>query len=314
MWPSSTSNRHCCCWSSRRRSSSARCSSRGGGWPSAGIRTSRRPGAGTSTSVTCRRSTRRPTSSSSSPRPLEADGSARAPCAPRRRRTKRRARRPAGARTRPSSARAPRGGPRAKRPVRLAGARSLGRPSLRTLRLVPGVGRRHGHRHLLLRRGRGGPAVGAGQLRGRRADRPGGLAPVRRLLQAGPGCRPRGALHDRRPARARRGRLRARRAASHLRARRRPIEPGRPPAADRRVLAGRQPAGGGPGGARLGARRHRPADPRAVRLADLRGHGRDRPRRGGRRARGRPGPGGRLGVGAARPASTSVQWTRTGLR
>ena len=43
--------------------------------------------------------------------------------------------------------------------------------------------------------------------------------------------------------------------------------------------------GGGPRGPRLGARRRRPPGAASLRRADLRGHGRDRPRRGGRRAR-----------------------------
>ena len=109
----------------------------------------------------------------------------------------------------------PRGGgrPREARPVRLARPRPLGRPPLRALRLLPGVGRRDGQRHLLHRRRRRRPAVGAREVRARRAHRPGRLAAVRRLLQARPGRRARPALHDRRPARDGRGRLQARRAA-----------------------------------------------------------------------------------------------------
>ncbi len=91
-------------------------------------------------------------------------------------------------------------------PVRLAGARPLGRPPLRALPLLPGVGRRLGHRHLLLRRRRRRSAVGARQVPDRRSHDPGRLAAVRRLLQTRPRGRPRPALHDRRPARARRGR------------------------------------------------------------------------------------------------------------
>ena len=74
-----------CCWSWRRRSTSARSSSRGAGWPSAGTRTSHRRVASTSISATSRRSTRRRTSSSGSPRPRAAAASAATPsrCRPR---------------------------------------------------------------------------------------------------------------------------------------------------------------------------------------------------------------------------------------
>ena len=75
-----------------------------------------------------------------------------------------------------------------------------------------GVGTRQ--RHLLHRRRRRHPAVGAREVPAGRAHRPGRLAAVRRLLQARPGRRARPALHDRRPARAGRGRLQARRAAA----------------------------------------------------------------------------------------------------
>ncbi len=107
------SNKRCCCWSSSRRSISARCSWRGGGWPSAGTRTSRRPAASTSTSATSRRSTRPPTSSSSSPSPRAAAGSPATRSRSRPPRPARPARRRAAAPTRPSSARArrPRSGP-----------------------------------------------------------------------------------------------------------------------------------------------------------------------------------------------------------
>ena len=118
----------------------------------------------------------------------------------------------------------PRGGdrPRDARPVRLADARPLGRAPLRPLPLLPGVGGRRGRRHLLHRRRRRHPAVGARALPARHPHRSGRLAAVRRLQQARPGGRARPALRDRGPARARRGRLRARRPAPHLRARRRP--------------------------------------------------------------------------------------------
>ncbi len=58
--------------------------------------------------------------------------------------------------------------------------------------------------------------------------------------------------------------------------------------------------------ARLGPRRHRPSHPGALRLADLRGHGRARPRRRGRRASRGARASGRLGVatsGAPAPAA-----------
>ena len=63
-----------------------------------------------------------------------------------------------------------RGAPEA-RPVRLARPRPLGRPPLRPLHVLSGMGRRHRDRDLLLgRRGRR-PAVGPGEVRGRRPDR-----------------------------------------------------------------------------------------------------------------------------------------------
>ena len=92
-----------------------------------------------------------------------------------------------------------------------------------------------------------------------------------------PACRTRPALHDRSPARARRGRSRARSTAPDLRARCRSDQPGGSAPADRRLLAVGQPAGRRPRRARLGPGRDRPSDARAVRLAHLRGHGRDRP-------------------------------------
>ena len=58
-----TSNRRCSSWSSSRRSTSAPCSSPAATWPRSGTPISRRPGASSSTSVTSRRSTRRPTGS-----------------------------------------------------------------------------------------------------------------------------------------------------------------------------------------------------------------------------------------------------------
>ena len=69
-------------------------------------------------------------------------------------------------------------------------------------------------RHLLHRRRRRHPAVGAGLLPARDPHRARGLAAVRRLLEARPRRRARAALHDRGQARARRGRLQARRAAA----------------------------------------------------------------------------------------------------
>ena len=53
---------------------------------------------------------------------------------------------------------------RQARPVRLARARPLGRPPLRALPLLSRVGRRQRHRHLLHRRRRRHPAVGAREL------------------------------------------------------------------------------------------------------------------------------------------------------
>ena len=125
--------------------------------------------------------------------------------------------------------------------------------------------------------------MGARDVLGRRPHRARRLAAVRRLLQARPGGRSGRALHDRRPTRPGRGRRRAGRPAARLRARRRTAEPDGAAAADRGLLAGRQPAGGRAHRARLGARGHRPPDPRAFRQSHLRGHGSGRPGgRGGR--------------------------------
>ena len=63
-----------------------------------------------------------------------------------------------------------------------------------------------------------------------------------------------------------------------------PAQRRRAAADDARLLAGRRPPRRRPRGARLGARRRRPPDAAPLRLAHLRGHGRDRPRRGGRRS------------------------------
>ena len=125
------------------------------------------------------------------------------------------------------------------RPVRRARARPLRRAQVRALPVLSGVGRRDGRRHLLHRRGRRRPAVGADAVPGRRAHRARRLAAVRRLHEGRPGRRARRALHDRRAARAGRGRLRDRRQAADLRARRRPAEHRRAAPADHRLLAGR---------------------------------------------------------------------------
>ena len=114
-----------------------------------------------------------------------------------------------------------RGGPGPARPVRRARARPLGRPSLRALRLLPGVGCRDRNRDLLLRRRGGGPAVGPRQLLGRGPHDSGGLAALRGLFHARPGRRPGAAVHDGRTARAGGGRPGARGPAARVRARRR---------------------------------------------------------------------------------------------
>ena len=75
------------------------------------------------------------------------------------------------------------------RPVRLARARPLGRAPLRALPLLSRVGRRQRERHLLHRRRRRHPAVGARVVQPRHPHRAGRLAPVRRLPHAGPGRR-----------------------------------------------------------------------------------------------------------------------------
>ena len=90
-----------------------------------------------------------------------------------------------------------------------------------------------------------------------------------------------------------------------------PDQPGGAAAADRRLLAVRQPAGGRPRRARLGPSRDRPADGRALRLAHLRGHGRDRPRRRGGRARHPARARGRVRVGAAGAAAPAAAASAT---
>ena len=152
-----------------------------------------------------------------------------------------------------------RGGRRQARSVRLARARPLRRAPLRALPLLPGVGRRHGPGHLLHRRRRRHPAVGARLVPRRHPHGAGRLAAVRRLQQARPGRRPRPALHDRGQARARRGRLRARRPAARLRARRRAAQSRGAAAADDRLLAGRAVRGRRPRRARLDPARGRAA-------------------------------------------------------
>ncbi len=169
------------------------------------------------------------------------------------------------------------------RPVRLPRARPLGRAPLRPLPVVSGVGRRQRQRHLLHRRGGRHPAVGAGELPGRRAHGAGRLAAVRGLPQARPRRGARAALHDRGQARARRGRLQARRAPARLRPRRRAAQHRRAAAAGDRVLAvGRLPRRR-PRGARLDPRGAQPPGAAPHRRADLRGHGRAHP--GARRDR-----------------------------
>ena len=231
---SSTLSRRCCCSSSSRRSTSARSSSRAAGWPSAGTRTSRPPAASTSTSATSRRSTRRPTSSSSWPRPRAAGGSPATRSRSRRPRRARRARRPAGAPTRPSSAQRAAAEDRAKHDpfgsrvpdhsVVHRYARCLSYPEW-------GVGTVTG----IYFSGDGDDVQQWARVLvlGRRAHDPGRIAAVRRLLQARSGRRPRPALHDRGPARAGRGRRRAGRPAPRLRPRRRPDQSGRAAAAHR---------------------------------------------------------------------------------
>ena len=212
----------CCCSSWSRPSISAPSSWHGGGWPSAGIRTSLRPGAATSISATCRRSTRRPTSSSGSPSPRAAAGSAATRSRRRRRQRAARARTRDAAPTRTSSGPGEQAADRAKHDpfgsrvpdhsVVHRYARCVSYPEW-GVGTVTGIYFSGDEESL--------PAVGARDVLGRRPHRPRRLAPVRRLLQARSRRRPRRAVHDRRPARAGRGRRRARRPAPRLRARRR---------------------------------------------------------------------------------------------
>ena len=272
-------------------SKSGTSSLRAAGWPSAGIRTSRRRAASTSISATSRRSTRPPTSSSSSPRPPAAGGSAatRSRCPP-----------------------PPRAGParrRAAAPTRRSSAPARPPP---TVQKHDPFGSRVPDHSVVHRYARcvSYPEWGVGTVSGIYFSGDGddvqqwarvSFSVGVRTIPAGslqfvdfskpdPAADRVRAVHDRRPARARRGRSGARRPATRLRAGRRAVEPVGAAAAHRRVLAGRQPAGGGARGPRLGARRDRPADPRALRLPDLRGHGRVRPRGRGGRAGGRPRP------------------------
>ena len=155
-------------------------------------------------------------------------------------------------------------------------------------------------RHLLHRRRRRHPAVGARLVQPGHPHGARRLAAVRRLLHARPGRRARRALHDRGQARARRGRLRARRAAARLRARRRAAQHRGAAAADDRVLAGGRLRGRGARGARLDPRSRASAPRRTGRRAHLRGHG--LAVAGGRRGRAR---------GRARAARRSA-WERLG--
>ena len=191
---------------------------------------------------------------------------------------RRRARRPR--RGRPPRLRGGAGAPRPRgrrapeRPVRRARPRPLGRPPLRALPVLSGVGRRRGRGHLLHRRRGRHPAVGARALPAGRPDGARGLAAVRRLLQARPRPRARAALHDRRAARDGRGRLQARGAAADLRARRRADQHRGAAAADAGLLAGGVAERRGPRGPRLDPRRPDAARRAALRGADLRGHAR----------------------------------------
>ena len=240
-----------------------------------------------STSATSRRSTRRPTSSSRSPRARAAAASRATPS--------RSAPRPRAARAEEAGRRAyeeeQRAARRRRRPrastTRSARACPTTRSCTATRAASPTPSGASGRSPASTSPARGDDVQQWARVKfsRRRAHRAGRLAAVRRLLQARPGRRARAALHDRRPARDGRGRLRARRAAARLRARRRAAQPVRAAADDARLLAGRQPHGGGPRRARLGARRRRAPGAAPLRRADLRGHGRDRPRRRGRRAR-----------------------------
>ena len=84
---------------------------------------------------------------------------------------------PAGLRGRAAGARG-RGRAHAPRPVRQPRARPLGRPPLRPLPELPGVGRRQRHRHLLHRRRRRRAPVGARPLQRGHPHRPGREPPA----------------------------------------------------------------------------------------------------------------------------------------
>ena len=191
------------------------------------------------------------------------------------------------------------------RPVRLARPRPLGRPSLRPLLSLSRMGSRQRQRHLLHRRRRRHPTVGAGELPTGHPDRTGGFAPVRRLLQARPRRRARRALHDRRQARAGRGRFQARRPPARLRARRRAVQRAGAAADDPGLLAGGRLQRRRPLGARLDPRREGPPRALPLRRPHLRGHGRGLAGGRRRRARGRDLAGRRLGLGAPRPPSNA---------
>ena len=187
------------------------------------------------------------------------------------------------------------------------------------LPVVPGVGRRQRERHLLHRRRRRHPAVGARELPPRRAHRAGGFAPVRRLLQARPRRRARAAVHDRRQARPRRGRLPARRPPAGLRARRRAAQHRGPAADDARVLAGRRLLGGGARGARLDPRGATARRPTATRPASTRTWGRSRRRstplpRRSTATRPTPRPGSGSGGYACAPSTAPARARRSSAR
>ena len=309
---SSTSNRRCSCWSSSRRSISAPSSSRAGGWPSAGIRTSRRPGASTSISATSRRSTRPPTSSSSWPRPRAADGSAatRSRC---RRRPTRKAREEAGRRAYEAEQRArARGrGARQARPVRLARARTTRScTATRAASPIPsGASARvtgiyfSGDEEDVQQWARVKFSVGirtipAGSLQFVDFSKPDPAADrVQRFMTAAQHALAEGdaALAAQRLIYARDADPRTRSCCGCSTSAF--WQAGNLPAAARAV---RDWAAG----------RDRPPHARSGSRPDLRGHGRDRPRRRGRRARGRPGARRRLRVGAAGPAAAAADGPR----